>query len=320
MTLREAIEQYILWRKAHGAKFTTGANLLRQLPRTCRRGCRMRRGQPRRRFWPFWRATGPLTRHRENKYYALAGFWRHAISRGHATRSPLPYSEPKSPPRTPPYIYSRDELRRLLDPATVEISRRGAVQLDAVTFRTLLLLLYGAGLRFSEATRLTLADVDLTEAVLTIRATKFYKSRLVPIGPQLAAVLANYMPLRRRGALAQGEDFLPSGEPGRHAARQQHRSGRVRRAAAYRRGPRHGRRATDPAPARSPAQLRGSQPDRLVSSGSGRATAAARALHLSRPFRSGGHEDLSVDDAGASAAGVAALCALCGWRSGCLTS
>ena len=38
MTLREVIEQYILWRQAHGAKFTTGANLLRQLPRICRRG------------------------------------------------------------------------------------------------------------------------------------------------------------------------------------------------------------------------------------------------------------------------------------------
>ena len=87
----------------------------------------------------------------------------------------------------------------------MESSRRGAVQLDAVTFRTLLLLLYGAGLRFSEATGLTLADVDLAEAVLTIRATKFYKSRLVPIGPQLATVLANYMPLRPRGGLAQGE-------------------------------------------------------------------------------------------------------------------
>ena len=33
----------------------------------------------------FLAGKGPLTRHRENKYYALAGFWRYAISRGHAT-------------------------------------------------------------------------------------------------------------------------------------------------------------------------------------------------------------------------------------------
>src|SRR3954447_13168649 len=93
---------------------------------------------------------GPPTRHRENKYYALAGFWRHAISRGHAARSPMPDDAPRSPVRAPPYIYSRDELARLFAPATVEASRRGAVQLDAVTFRALLLLLYGAGLRFGE--------------------------------------------------------------------------------------------------------------------------------------------------------------------------
>ena len=163
----------------------------------------------------FLAGKGPLTRHRENKYYALAGFWRYAISRDHASRSPLPDNEPRSPVRAPPYIYSRDELRRLFDPATVAISRRGAVQLDAVTFRTLLVLLYGAGLRFGEATRLTLADVDLQEAVLTIRATKFYKSRLVPIGPQLAAVLKVYMPLRRRGSLPQGDhSFLLANRDG----------------------------------------------------------------------------------------------------------
>lgn len=218
MTLREVIEQYILWRQAHGAKFTTGANLLRHFLRYADRDatCDLVTTTQ---VLTFLAGKGPLARHRENKYYALAGLWRHAISRGHATSSPLPNSEPKSPPRTPPYIYSHDELRRLFDPATVEISRRGAVQLDAVTFRTLLLLLYGAGLRFSEATGLTRADVDLAEAVLTIRTTKFYKSRLVPIGPQLATVLANYMPLRRRGALAQGETcFLLANQDGTRLA------------------------------------------------------------------------------------------------------
>jgi site-specific recombinase XerD len=218
MMLREAIAQYIFWRQAHGAKFTTGANLLRHFldhadgDAACDA---VTTGQ----VLAFLAGKGPLTRQRENKYHALSGFWRHSISRGHATRSPMPGNEPRSPVRAPPYIYSRDELRRLFDPATVEISRRGAVQLDAVTFRALLLLLYGAGLRFGEATRLSLADVDLANAVLTIRATKFYKSRLVPVGPQLAAVLDRHVSLRRRDGLAQGENaFLLANRDGTRLA------------------------------------------------------------------------------------------------------
>ncbi len=218
MTLREAIEQYILWRQAHGAKFTTGANLLRHFldyadgdaacdAVTTAAGSGLSGGQgaadpaPREQVLRPCRLLALCDQPRPCDPFAVAG-----------QRTEIAV-------RTPPYIYSRDELRRLLDPATVEISRRGAVQLDAVTFRTLLLLLYGAGLRFSEATRLTLADVDLAEAVLTIRATKFYKSRLVPIGPQLATVLANYMPLRRRGGLAQGEtSFLLANRDGTRLA------------------------------------------------------------------------------------------------------
>ena len=157
-------EQYILWRQAHGARFSTGANLLRRFLEYAD-GDAACDAATTARVLAFLAGKGPLTRHRQNKYYVLAGFWRYAISREHASRSPLPDNEPRSPVRAPPYIYSRDELRRLFDPATVEMNRRGAVQLNAVTFLTLLLLLYGAGLRFSEATRLTLADVDLTEAV-----------------------------------------------------------------------------------------------------------------------------------------------------------
>jgi site-specific recombinase XerD len=204
MTLREAIEQYVLWRQAHGAKFTAARNLLRQFLRHANGDARCD-AVTAAQVLAFLAGKGPLTRHRENKHYALAGFWRYAISRGYARCSPLPDGEPRSPLRAPPYIYARDELQRLLDPRNVEICRRGARQLDAVTFRTLLLLLYGAGLRFSEATGLTLADVDLSEATLTIRDTKFYKSRLVPVGSQLAAELANYMSVRTRDGRAQGE-------------------------------------------------------------------------------------------------------------------
>lgn len=207
MMLREAIEQYILWRQVHGAKFITETNLLRRFVRHTGgdADCEAVTTDQVLRFLESRRAS---TRHRENTHYALAGFWRYAISRGHASRSPLPHNESRSPLRPPPYIYSRDELRRLLDPDTIEISRRGAVQFDAATLRTLLLILYGAGLRFSEATRLTLADVDLTDAILSVRGTKFFKDRLVPIGPQLARALADFVAQRRRSGRAQDPNVL----------------------------------------------------------------------------------------------------------------
>ncbi len=74
----------------------------------------------------------------------------------------------------------------------------GRCQVQPATFRTLLLLLYGTGLRIGEALSLTLADVDFPARLLTIRNAKFFKTRWVPIGPQLSVVLAAYSKIRRQ--------------------------------------------------------------------------------------------------------------------------
>jgi site-specific recombinase XerD len=58
--------------------------------------------------------------------------------------------------------------------------------------RALLLLLYGAGLRISEALKLEINDVDLQQRLLCIRQSKFFKTRWVPIGPKLTDVLRDY--------------------------------------------------------------------------------------------------------------------------------
>ncbi len=185
MILRDSIDRYVAWRQAHGARFITSARTLYQFSRgfpdcTC---CDAVTEDDIRRFLA---GAGPLTRWRSNKYGALAGFYRYAVSRGHATRSPLPPAdeEPRSPPSAPPYIYSREELKRLF--AGIEVSRRHATKLDGDTFRTFLLILYGGGLRTGEALNLTMADVDLASAVLTVRNAKFFKSRLVPVTGRLA--------------------------------------------------------------------------------------------------------------------------------------
>jgi len=203
MTLREAIDQYIAWRRAHGAIYKSGAILLKLFLKSVGEAAdcdSVSRAQ----VVSFLAGIGPLTRNRENKYSALVGFYRYAVSRGFVTRSPMPDNEPKPPASAPPHIYTREELRRLLD--AIGRSQGPLAYLEAETLRTLLLVLYGTGLRVGEARRLTLEDVDLQEALLTIRATKFFKSRLVPIGPQLLHVLKTYAASRAKRPLPQGRN------------------------------------------------------------------------------------------------------------------
>jgi integrase len=145
----------------------------------------------------FLRGRGELSATWMTKYATLAGLYRFAIARGHVLASALPPERPKLPPPITPYVYSHQELQRLLD--ATDMLESPLSRLQARTYRTLLLLLYGAGLRVSEAIELTLADVDLGERVLVIRGTKFYKSRIVPIGHQLADLLRLY--IEQRGTL-----------------------------------------------------------------------------------------------------------------------
>lgn len=124
-----------------------------------------------------------------DKFRRLRSFFHYAISRGYLAAAPLPTAIPKRPPPFVPYLFAHEELRRLFQ--VIDADPRKC-SLEPTTMRTLILLLYGAGLRLREATNLTRADVDLQGAVLTIRNTKFGKTRLVPLSPQLGQALAQY--------------------------------------------------------------------------------------------------------------------------------
>lgn len=149
----------------------------------------------------FIAGTGPVTRFWHRKHEVLVGFYRFAISRGYCAVSPLPTLVPKRPPAFVPYIYSHEELQRLLD--FTSICEHPCCKVRAYTYRTMILLLYGAGLRIHEALALTLHDVSLANALIQIRETKFYKTRLVPIGPNLVNVLTRYVNQRKKDHSAQ---------------------------------------------------------------------------------------------------------------------
>jgi len=80
--------------------------------------------------------------------------------------------------RRPPYIYSDDEVERIVREAARLPSLLG---LRAHTYATLFGLLAATGLRLGEALALDRDDVDLRAGVLAIRRAKFGKSRFVPV-------------------------------------------------------------------------------------------------------------------------------------------
>ncbi len=97
--------------------------------------------------------------------------------------------------RTPPYIYSDDEIDRLIRAASKLPSSNG---LKASSYATLFGLLAVTGMRVNEALMLDCEDVDLEAAILSIRRTKFGKSRLVPVHSSTGNALKHYAELRAR--------------------------------------------------------------------------------------------------------------------------
>lgn len=97
--------------------------------------------------------------------------------------------------RKQPYLYSDDEILRLLEAAKSLRSRSG---LRAPTITTLLGLMAVTGMRIREPLSLDREDVDLANGVITIRQSKFGKSRCVPIDKSTQNALEQYQLCRDR--------------------------------------------------------------------------------------------------------------------------
>lgn len=188
MNLQLLIERYIEFQETLGSPFVTNAIVLRAFSRAMGKKAHVRDVRPDH-VEAFLGKTKPVTSTWHGKYSRLRAFFQYAVGRDYIDVVPLPTAIPKRPAPFVPYIYTREELHRLL--RGIDADKRSSC-LEPATTRTLILLLYGAGLRLREATNLACADAELNRSLLTIRHTKFDKTRLVPVGSQLRDVLAQY--------------------------------------------------------------------------------------------------------------------------------
>jgi len=133
----------------------------------------------------------------------VRGFARHWSATDPLTEVPTLGLLPLRPPRAPPYFYSHQEIRELLNAAR---TRPSIDPLRPGTYYCLFGLLAVTGLRLGEALNLRIEDIDWAEGLLMIRGAKFGKSRLVPLHASTCKVLADYAKRRDRrfGARAEG--------------------------------------------------------------------------------------------------------------------
>lgn len=122
----------------------------------------------------------------------VRGFARHIASIDPKTQVP-PDGLLPGLKRAKPYIYSDAEINALLAAA---LALPPAGGLRRWTYHYLFGLIAVTGMRMSEAIDIQREDVDLQAGVLTIRMTKFGKSRLVPLHPTTITALRNYVERR----------------------------------------------------------------------------------------------------------------------------
>ncbi len=118
---------------------------------------------------------------------------------------PDPSAFPPYHQRLQPYIFSEDEVARLLRAAS-GLNRVPSSPLRPEVIRLAIVLLFTTGIRRGELLRLILSDYNRQNSTLLIRESKFYKSRLLPINSDIVYEIEQYLDARARRQLPTSSD------------------------------------------------------------------------------------------------------------------
>lgn len=149
--------------------------------------------------WQAQMTTGLHPRTVEGRLSEIRRFFLFLHSRGVIFKNPAESLPREAVPRTLPFVFTVNDVRRLLTEGVAAISYRyaGLRPWTRRTAYTLFYLLYAAGMRRSEALGLRIRDLDCEARTIEIRRTKFHKERTIPIGLRAAHNLRTYLAERR---------------------------------------------------------------------------------------------------------------------------
>jgi integrase len=190
--LRQALDDYLTLRHAMGFKLHTADSLLPQFVTFLEdQGASFITTDQAVRWATQPQHVQPVEWARRLRLVRGFAQYHHALEP--RTEIPPPDVLPYRPQRRTPYLYSDDEIDQLMEAARQLPSPTG---LRACTYATVFGLLASTGMRISELLALDNGDIDLKEGLLTIRCTKFRKSRCLPLHPTTRQALSRYVTRR----------------------------------------------------------------------------------------------------------------------------
>jgi len=186
--LTQSVESYLAVRRACGFQLKSDGSLLRRFAifsesRDKHHVCSETAIE--------WAGLAKSVFQRARRLHQVIRFARYLRAEDQSHELPPPIFVSKRHLRPSPYIFSQEDIRRLVQAA----SQSGCPSLRLLTYSTLFALLACTGLRVSEAIRLRYEDI--TPDGLLIRCTKFRKNRLVPLHETAQAGLERYLQIRR---------------------------------------------------------------------------------------------------------------------------
>jgi integrase len=188
--LTKLLGEYVALRRATGFQFHTEEIQLRSFVAFAQRTGDQ---QVRSATAVKWASQSKMPKQRAKRLRTVARFAEHLRAEDRRHELPPAHLFVQARSRPTPRIFSEDEISRIVSCAA-EVGRKG--DLLGKTYSTLYGLIATTGMRISEAISLRFSDVS--EEGLTIRKTKFGKTRVLPLHPTTAAALTSYIRARRR--------------------------------------------------------------------------------------------------------------------------
>jgi integrase len=197
-SLGEEMRQYVRLKIALGRRYKEGIAILQSLDRFLS-DLPWRRQDLTAETFESWckTQTGVTARVRRQRMYVIHNFClyrRRTVPECFVPNSNL-FPVWKKYQTITPYIFSASEVAKLMK-AALNLERTIVAPLRPEVIRLGIMLLYTSGLRHREVLRLVISDFDRRQGTLLIRASKFHKTRVVPLSPGVTREIDRYLRLR----------------------------------------------------------------------------------------------------------------------------